>query len=324
MNVLQQIGVRMAHAVGLLVAVLVVNFLLIHIAPGDPVDVLLGEMGGGSEALAAQIRADYGLDRPLYVQLATYLWKVGHGDLGHSFYFNQPVAGLVLDRMGATLLLVLVALALAICVGVWLGVVSAQRPNGWLSHMITILALAGFSTPVFWLGVMIVILFANVIPIFPVSGMSTPDMAQTGALHILDVARHMVLPVLTLAAVYLAIYSRISRASMLDVLGADYVRTARAKGLSHATVIWKHALRNAILPVVTYAGLHFGGVISGAVLVETVFAWPGLGTLAYNSILRRDTPTLLGVLFFAAILVVVANLATDAVYRLVDPRIGRR
>ncbi|SDW44397.1 peptide/nickel transport system permease protein [Albimonas donghaensis] len=316
---------RLLNAAGLLLAVLVFNFALIHMAPGDPVEVLAGEMGGATPELLAEIRAGYGLDRPFHVQLLTYLGRVAQGDLGHSFYYDQPVTGLILDRIGATLLLVCAALTLALLLGCFLGVVSAQNRNGWLSHLVTLLSLAGFSAPVFWVGILLILTFSVALPVLPISGMSSVDAGRMGPWgRAADVAAHMVLPVLTLASIYLAFYSRLARASMLDVLGSDYVRTARAKGLSRFLVVYKHALRNALLPVVTFAGLQFAQVVSGAVLVETVFAWPGLGTLAYESLLRRDSPTLLGILFFSALMVVAVNIAVDLLYRLIDPRIGAR
>lgn len=313
---------RIGYALILLLAVLVLNFLLLHLAPGDPADVIAGEMGGATEEMLAEIRAAYGLDQPFHVQLFTYIGKVLQGDLGYSFYFDRPVTELILDRLGPTILLVVSSLLLAIFVGTLLGVMAARRPNGMLSHLVTVLALIGYALPVFWTGIMLVILFASVFPLFPVSGMR--DMvADTGSTfgYMLDVLHHLALPVLTLSTIYLAFYSRLSRASMLDVLGADYIRTARAKGLTESVVMFKHALRNAVLPVITFAGLQFSGLFSGAVLVETVFSWPGLGSLAYDSILRRDSPTLLGILFFSALIVVVVNLLTDLTYRVVDPRI---
>ncbi|MEZ5741921.1 MAG: ABC transporter permease [Burkholderiaceae bacterium] len=318
---MRYLGRKLLNAGLLLLAVLVFNFTLIHAAPGDPAEVLAGEMGGATPEMMAQIRAGYGLDRPFHEQLLTYLGRVAQGDLGYSFYFNQPVTRLVLERIGPTLLLVISALVTAILVGTWLGVRSAQKPNGWASHLVTVLALTGFSAPVFWVGILLIILFSVIVPLFPISGMVTPGVTVFGLERMLDIARHLVLPALTLATIYLAFYSRLARASMLDVLGADYIRTARAKGMSRFLVIYKHALRNAVLPVVTYAGLQFAQVISGAVLVETVFAWPGLGTLAFESILRRDSPTLLGILFFSAVMVVVVNILTDIAYRLIDPRI---
>ncbi|WPZ32704.1 ABC transporter permease [Thalassobaculum sp. OXR-137] len=315
---------KSANAAALLLAVLVLNFAMIHLAPGDPVETLVGEMGGSTPELIAQLRQSMGLDRPLYVQIALYVGNVLQGDFGHSYYYDQPVLDLILARIGPTLLLVVTALFSATVIGTLLGVFSAQRRSSWLSHLVTVLSLAGFSAPVFWVGIMLILLLSVAVPIFPIAGMSDALGSESTLGYVLDVARHLVLPALTLGLIYLAFYSRLSRASMLEVLGSDYVRTARAKGLPRRLVIYKHALRNAILPVVTFAGLQFGQVISGAVLVETVFAWPGLGTLAFDSILRRDTPTLLGILFFSALMVVVMNLATDLVYRRIDPRIKTR
>lgn len=306
-------------------AVIVFNFTLIHLAPGDPVTVMVGEMGGGDPELIARLQQQYGLDRPFAEQLFNYVSSVLSGDLGFSFYYNMPVLDLILQRLPATLLLVISALCLAIVIGTALGVVAAQRPRGMLSHLITVISIAGFSAPVFWVGIVLIIGLASALPIFPTSGMR--DVTNIGAGiwgDTVDVAYHLVLPAFTLATVYLAQYSRLARSSMLEVLSADYVRTARAKGLPERLVVYKHALRNAVLPVVTIAGLQFGQVVAGAVLVETVFAWPGLGRLAYESILRRDSPTMLGILLFSAVIVIVANILTDMVYRMIDPRIGAK
>jgi peptide/nickel transport system permease protein len=201
-------------------------------------------------------------------------------------------------------------------------VLASRRPNGWFSQSLTVLSVVGYAAPVFWTGIMLIIVFAAWLPLFPVSGMD--DIANAGNgwfAYALDVAHHLVLPVATLSIIYVAQYSNLARASMLDVLGADYIRTARAKGLSEGSVYFKHALKNAILPVVTVAGLQFGNLLAGAILVETVFNWPGLGRLAFESILRRDHPTILGILFCSACMVIAANLLTDLVYRAIDPRI---
>lgn len=321
MRLLTVIGQRLAYALILILAVVVLNFLLVHMAPGDPAEVIAGEMGGATQEIMADIRRAYGLDRPLYEQLFVYLGRVVQGDLGHSFYYNAPVTDLILGRLGPTLLLVITALIFAMVVGTFLGVVAARKPTGVFSNVITVLSLVGYSAPVFWTGIVLIILFASVIPIFPISNMSDITLEGGPLIHALDVAHHLVLPAFTLGIIYLAQYSRLSRASMLEVLGADYIRTARAKGLSERVVVGKHALRNAVLPIVTIAGLQFGSLVSGAVLVETVFSWPGLGTLALDAILGRDYPTILGILFFSAMLVIVANLLTDLCYRLVDPRI---
>jgi len=231
------------------------------------------------------------------------------------------VIGLIGARVGPTVLLVLAAQMIAITVGVVMGVFAARKPSGPLSAVITLLSTIGYAAPVFWTGIMLIILFASIIPIFPVDGMTSARFSGGAAAHVVDVLHHLALPAFTLAVIFLAQYSRLSRASMIDVLGADYVRTARAKGLSETRVVFKHALRNAVLPIITVAGIQFGNLISGALLVESVFNWPGMGRLAFDSVLRRDYPTLLGILFFAALMVVIANLLTDLSYRLADPRI---
>ena len=313
---------RLVYGLVLMLGVVVLNFILIRLAPGDPAVVIAGEMGGGDAALLDAIRAQYGLDKPLLTQLGIYLGSILQGDLGQSFFFNQPVATLIGNRIGPTILLVLSAQVLSILLGVFLGVIAAREPNGVLSGVVSVVATVGYAVPVFWTGIMLIILFASVFPIFPVEGMQSVRLRDAGLwVRSVDIAHHLVLPAFTLALIYLAQYARLSRASMLDVLGSDYIRTARAKGASERSVLFKHALRNASLPILTVAGLQFGNLISGALLVETVFNWPGMGRLAFDSILRRDYPTIMGVLFFASAMVVVANLLTDLSYRLADPRL---
>lgn len=313
---------RLVYAFVLLFAVLVLNFTLMHMAPGDVADTISQSMGGADEELLIEIRKDYGLDQPYYQQLLTYIGKVLRFDLGHSFFFNEPVSKLVLERVPATLLLVITAQILALLLGVVLGVYSARKPNGILSHFVTLFALFGYSAPVFWTGILLLIAFSLQIPLFPVAGMRDVTIEGNFWVHAIDVMKHMVLPVVTLASIFLALYSRLARATMIETLGTDFVRTARAKGLPERQVVYKHALRNSLSPVVTLAGLQFSAVVSGAVLVEAVFSWPGLGTLAFQSIIARDTPTILGILFFSALVVIIGNLLTDLALRFVDPRVG--
>ena len=305
----------------LLIAVIVLNFLLLQLAPGDVVDSMLAEGGGGDPVLAAKLRAAYGLDQPIYVQLFKYLGQVLSGDLGYSFYYDDTVSTLILGHLPSTLMLTLSALVLAVTIGTLFGVYAAIKPRGLFSNFVTVFSLLGYATPVFWLGMIILLVFALYLPIFPAFGIRSIPEPENLFDRILDVINHLVLPTFTLAILYLANYSRISRASMLDVLGADYIRTARTKGLSEFKVIFKHALKNAALPVVTLAGLQLGHIFSGAVLVETVFSLPGLGPLLYESIVRRDYPVILGVLFGAASMTIVANIITDLVYKRMDPRI---
>jgi peptide/nickel transport system permease protein len=305
----------------LLLAVLVLNFLLIHLAPGDPVQTIVGEMGGATPEIIAQIRAEYGLDKSLPQQLFTYIRRAAGGNLGKSFHYNEPVTKLIFQRIGGTLLLTISALVIAVIVGTVLGVLSAQKPRGVLNQIVTVFSLIGYSAPVFWTGIMLLILLAYLFPIFPSFGMQTVGFRGSLWGHTWDILRHLVLPAFTLASVYLALFSRLSRASMLDVLVSDYIRTARAKGLSEGVVVYQHALKNALIPVVTMAGLQFSRVLAGAVVVETVFSWPGMGLLAFESILRRDHTLLLGILFFSTFIVVIINILTDLSYRLLDPRI---
>lgn len=312
---------RVLYSLVLLIAVIVLNFFLIHLAPGDPAETIAGEMGAITEEILVQIRHTYGLDKSLPEQLFMYIKKMACGDLGDSFFFNMPVSQLIMQRVPATILLVMSALFFAFFIGTFLGVVCSRKPYGFLSNFLTVFSLIGWSMPVFWLGIMILILLASVLPWFPVSGMYNVALEYGFFTRALDILHHLALPMFTLAFIYLAQYSLLARATMIEVLGSDYIRTARAKGMNERIVIYKHALRNAVLPVITMAGLQMAYLFSGAVLVETVFNWPGLGRLAFESILRRDHPTILGILFFSTIMVIITNLLTDLTYRLIDPRI---
>ncbi|MDD9883891.1 MAG: ABC transporter permease [Gammaproteobacteria bacterium] len=321
MNFTRALAKRIGFGLLLLFAVLILNFTLISLAPGDIADTIAGVMGGADAQVLEEIRARYGLDQPFYVQLWRYLSAVAALDLGYSYYFDTPVTTLILEKLPATLLLVFSAQITAIVAGTLLGVLAAKKPGGAVSLTVTFLSLFGFAAPVFWTGILLIILFVSVFPVFPVGGMFDVTVEGGWLFQTLDVLRHLCLPMLTLASVFLALYSRHARASMLEVLGADYIRTARAKGVPERRVLYRHALKNALGPVVTVAGLQFSAVISGAVVVETVFSWPGLGTLALQSILARDTPTILGILFFSSLVVIAFNILTDIALRALDPRI---
>ena len=317
----RSIGIRLGQAIGLLLAVVVIVFLLVQLAPGDAALYLAGEQGVGDPEFLAKIRADYGLDRPLLVQLGTYIGNVAQLDLGESTYFGEPVLGLILDRLLATVALAGAALLFAVIIGVALGVFTARRPESPASHGVTVMSLVGFATPVFWLSLMFIVVFAAKWGVLPVGGIE--DVRYEGGWfgETVDFFQHLVLPAVSLGIIYLAIYSRLARASMLEVLESDYIRTARAKGAHERVVVYKHALRNGIIPVVTAAGLQIGNLLSGALLVEFVFAWPGIGRLMITSIFRRDSPMVVGIVIFSAAMVILANLLTDFVYRLIDPRI---
>ena len=312
---------RVGYGLLLLLAVIVLNFVLMSLAPGDIADTIAGDMGGADAAQMAEIRARYGLDQPGYVQLWNYLSRMAVLDLGYSYFYNAPVVTLIWEKLPATLLLVFSAQILAIVIGTLLGVIAAKKPNGAVSLLVTLLSLFGFAAPVFWTGILLIILLVSVFPLFPIGGISDVTLEGGWFVQALDVLHHLFLPMVTLASIFIALYSRLARASMLEVLGADYIRTARAKGVPERGVLYRHALRNALGPVVTVAGLQFSAVISGAVVVETVFSWPGLGSLALQSILARDTPTIMGILFFSALVVIVFNILTDMTLRLLDPRI---
>lgn len=318
---MKQIAARIAWSVGVILAVIVMCFSLVHLAPGDAALVIAGDSGAGDPELIKEIREDLGLDDSYLIQLSRYVGDVASGDLGTSYRFNEPVTSLIGDRIWPTILLVTTALLFAIVIGVLVGVFTARRPESPVSHGVTVFSLVGYSMPVFWTGYLLIIALASNVRWFPVAGMRDVRFEGNRLEEWLDIAHHLVLPALTLGLIYIAQYSRLSRASMLEVLQSDYVRTARAKGLAERKVVYKHALRNAVIPVITIAGLQFGALLSGALLVETVFNWPGLGRLAADSVFQRDAPVLLGVLICSAVLVVVINILTDVVYRMIDPRI---
>ncbi|MDQ2996157.1 MAG: ABC transporter permease [Chloroflexota bacterium] len=310
---------RLLQAVPLVMGVLVITFVLIHLAPGDPIYVLAGD--GGNAAYYAEMRAYYGLDRPLSEQLARYILTMLRGDFGYSFSYQQPVFQVVASRIPATLLLMGTALVLSTTLGILLGVLTATRPRTPLDYGITVSTLTVYSMPVFWLGQLLIIVFAVWLKLFPVQGMVSARGDYTGARYVLDVLRHLALPAITLGMLQLAVIARLTRTSLRDVLSEDFVRTARAKGLHERAVVLRHALRNALLPIVTVIGGQIGVMITGAALTETIFAWPGLGRLLLDATLNRDYPLLMAIFILVAVTVVMANLLTDVVYTLLDPRV---
>ncbi len=322
MRVLAGFAAWFPRALVTLAAIGLLNFALIRLAPGDPAAVIAGESGAADAQFIEQIRREYGLDRPMHVQVASYLVRLATLDLGTSYRSRQPVATLILQRLPATLLLTGTALLAAIVVGTALGIASARSRGGWLDVTIGSVAILCYALPVFWVGLLLVLLFTVTLDWFPAFGM-TSLIPKHGVDHVLDVAHHLVLPAVTLALLYLAVYVRLARASTLEVLGREFVRAAQAKGLSDAQVLRGHVLRNAALPIVTMAGLQAGQLLGGAVVIETVFAWPGIGRLAFDALIQRDYAVILGVFFLCSVVVVLANLATDLVLRMVDPRIGR-
>lgn len=321
MRFLAALAAWLPRAVLTLAAIGLLNFGLIRLAPGDPAAVIAGESGAGDAAFIEQIRKDYGLDQPVPVQVANYLGRLAVLDLGVSYRSNRPVSEMIAERMPATLLLTGSALLLAIVVGTLLGVVSARLRGGWGDLLIGSAAMLFYAMPVFWVGLILVLVFSVALGWFPAFGMMSLVPLQ-GMARILDILHHLALPALTLTLLYLAVYVRLARSSTLEVLHRDFVRTAYAKGLSDGQVMRQHVLRNAVLPTVTMAGLQVGHLVGGAVVVETVFAWPGIGRLAFDALAQRDYGVILGVFFVSSVIVVLANLATDLALRWVDPRIG--
>ena len=300
------------------------NFILVHAAPGDPAQVIAGQSGGSDEKLLSQIRAEYGLDKPYAVQLGTYLARILSFDLGYSYRQQRSVASLIGERVPATLLLTATSFILALLTGIILGTLAGVRAGKWSDTLLTVVSLLLYATPVFWLGLMLVLLFSVQLDWLPAFGYVTIGVPLTAFERMRDILWHLILPASSLAAVYLAIYARLMRSSVVEVTHQDFIKTARAKGLKQGRIIIRHILRNAMLPIVTVAGMQAGALVGGAVVIETVFAWPGLGRLIYDALLQRDYPVLLGVFLVMSVLVIVLNLLTDAIYRVIDPRVSAR
>jgi peptide/nickel transport system permease protein len=304
------------------VAIIVVfNFFLLNMAPGDAADVLAAESGAATAETMAATRARLGLDLPLLDQFLNYLWHLLHLDLGFSAKFGVPVLEVVLDRLPATLLLMVTALVFALLVGLAAGFVMALKPGSLLDRAISVAALLFYSVPSFWGALMLIVIFSVQLGWLPSSGYQTIGFEGSGLELALDMARYLVLPALSLSLFFIAIYARLTRASMLEVYGQDYVRTAVAKGLPPGRIAWRHVLRNALVPVTTVAGIHFGILLGGAIVTETVFAWPGLGSLAFQAVFARDFAVLLGILLMSSVLVIVINIATDLLHAWLDPRV---
>ena len=320
-QILRYIIRRLFQAVPIVLAIIVLNFFLLNMAEGDAVDVLAGEAGSATPEYMAELRAKFGLDQPLPVQLLVYLKNIISLDLGYSFRHDMPVSVLILDRFWPTLLLMVSTIILAVLFGILLGLLAAINLNTWKDAVISVFALITYATPLFWVGLMMIVVFSINLRWFPTSGMENIAAFFEGFDRFVDITHHLVLPTITLSLFYLALYTRLMRASMLEQYGQDYVVTARAKGLPERRITFGHVLRNALLPVVTMAGVQVGALIGGSVIVESVFAWPGLGMLAFESLFARDLNLLLGIFLISSVLVVVVNLIVDVIYCFLDPRI---
>jgi peptide/nickel transport system permease protein len=321
MNRLRYIFTRLVKAGLVTVAVVLLSFFLIRLAPGDAATVMAGQAGYADEAYMRGLRAEYGLDQPPPVQLWRYVSAVAHGDLGTSYVRRQKVLDIILERLPNTLLLDGFALVVAMAGGIWLGGLAARRPGSAGDAAVSTLSMLFYAMPQFWLGMMLVLLFSAWLAWLPPFGIETLGGDYAGLRRLADVAQHMILPGMTLALYYLANYARLARVAMIEAATQDFVKTARAKGLSDGQVARRHILRNAMIPLISYAGLQASILVGGSVVVENVFGWPGVGMLAYQAVGARDNPLLLGIFIVTAILVCLFNLLTDIAYSIADPRV---
>jgi ABC-type dipeptide/oligopeptide/nickel transport system permease component len=324
---------RIAATIPVIVLISLLVFLLIHAAPGDPADLLLSDEA--SPADIADARRRWGLDQPIYIQYLRFLANVASGDLGMSFRYSDPVLGLIGERLPATIELAIVSMLIATVIGIPLGVWAGAKPNSWADNLGSMFGFFGISMPSFWLGIMLILIISGYFKWLPSSGRSTYGVAQgfeTGfyIIHSVftgnvkaawDGIKYIIMPAIALGTGMMGLVMRVTRSSVLEIMSEDYVRTARAKGLAENTVLWRHGLRNALVPVITVVGLELGTLLSGSIIVETVFAWPGSGSLLIAAIQSRDYPLITGTVLTYTIAFVVINFAIDILYALIDPRI---
>jgi len=304
--VIRFVGRRLLSAIPTLFGVLVVAFLLLNVVPGDPVAEMVGERA--DSATIARLRAELRLDDPLLKQFGHYLWGVVRGDLGNSYITQRPILGDLIERFPKTLQLAGAAMLIAATLGITLGILAAARPHGAVDRFSMLLAYVGVSFPVYWVGLLLILLFAVTLQWLPPSGYGG--------------IAYLVLPALTLGMRSIAFLARMTRGAMLDVLSSDFVRTARAKGLAEAAVIGRHAFRNALMPVITVLGLDVGNYLTGSILTETIFSWPGVGRYVLQAIEKRDLPAVQGSILFLSVVFVLVNLITDLLYAKADPRVA--
>ncbi|MBN8290627.1 ABC transporter permease [Rhodobacter sp. NTK016B] len=312
---------RVAYAVLAMLAIAIINFFLLKLAPGDAAEALAGQAGTADPEYIAQLRAQFGLDQPLLQQLWAFIARLATLDLGYSHVFNERVSVLIFDRLPATLMLMGTALLIAIVGGIVLGVTAARYANRWPDRTISFGALLLYGTPPYWIGLMMILVFSVMLGWTPTSGMENVLAFNTGWDRVLDIAHHLILPALAQSIFYLAIYIRLVRAGMLEVLSLDFIRVARAKGISERRLSYRHALRNAVLPLVTVVGTNVGNFLGGAVLTETVFSWPGVGRLMFDAMFQRDLNLLLSILVLSSFFVILANLVVDLLYAIINPTV---
>jgi ABC-type dipeptide/oligopeptide/nickel transport system permease component len=322
---------RIAATVPVVVLISLLVFLLIHAAPGDPADLLLSDEASAADI--AEARHRWGLDQPIYIQYLRFLANIGSGDLGTSFKYSDPVISLIGERLPATIELAIASLLIAVIIGVPLGVWAGAKPNSWVDNLGSVVGFFGISMPSFWLGIMMILIISGYFNWLPSSGRSTYGVAQGSGFYIVqsllsgdmkaawDGTKYIIMPAIALGIGMMGLVMRVTRSSVLDVMNEDYVRTARAKGLGENTVLWRHVLRNALVPVITVVGLELGTLLSGSIIVETVFAWPGSGSLLIAAIQSRDYPLITGTVLTYTVAFVAINFLIDILYALIDPRI---
>ena len=310
------------HALPTVLGIIVLDFLLLQLMPGDAADVIASESGVATAETMAALRERFGLDQPVLTQLANFLGHLAQFDLGFSPRYNMSVLDMIMTRLPGTVLLMVTALSLALVLGIAIGSVMAAWAGRWPDRALSVVVLLFYSMPGFWVGLMAIVLFSVKLGWLPSDGSMTVGANLRGWAFVADRAEHLILPALALASFFVAVYARLVRASMLEVQRQDFMRTAQAKGLHPFFIQLRHALRNALIPVTTVAGMHLGNLLGGAVVVETLFGWPGMGRLALEAVLARDFSVLLGVLLLSSLLVIIANVVIDLLHAWLDPRIG--
>jgi len=310
---------RISTSLFIIISIITIAFFMISLAPGDPAVLLAGE--AATPEYIENIRKVYGLDKPLVDRYIIYISNFFKGEWGYSFSYQMPVINAILSRLTQTLLLVGTALTLGILIGIYIGVASANRANTLLDVGLSSLTLIFYSLPIFWLGMLLILTFSIYIPIFPAGGMFDIGISMDPMSLIPNVLWHLVLPVLTLSTIFIATYARITRSVMIDVLQSNYIVAAIAKGIPKRRVVYRHALRNALIPIIAVAGSQFGQVVAGAVLTETIYSWPGIGTLLVQAISYRDYPLVTGIFIFTAVAVSISNLVADIIMARIDPRV---
>lgn len=315
---------RLVTAIPVILIVVFGAFFLLELAPGDAVDAYVVSTGGADAEMIAALRKAWGLDQSAGARLGAYLSALASGDLGWSLSFDRPILDIILERLPNTLLLMGTATALSFALGSALGIVAGARPGSWRDRLLSVGSLALYAIPGFWLGLVLIIVFSISLRWLPLAGIETIASGRQGVARALDIAAHLVLPVSALGLIYLALYLRLMRAGMAEVWRLDFIRAAEARGLPRRRIVLRHVARNALLPLVTMLGLQSASMLGGSVVIESVFAVPGLGRLAQEAVAARDTPLLLGIVLVSALVVILVNLLVDIAYALIDPRIRTR